>query len=193
MHADSIVRVQATGSYGSVFEIGENGICEVGLIDPLADDYSLMVPLSGLDELAKPVGAERQRLIDELALLHIEINKPRWEGYIELFVGRSEEGTMKLWFENRSMIKGTKFTVSDRALDEVQVQDLKQVLSNFDLSECRGEDAYSEGILDGWSWSAEFIGAGFAQSGLGHNVAPTAFFDLIHVLEQFGLPIDTSA
>ena len=34
MQRDSLVHVAATGGYGSVFEVDDKGVCEVGLIDP---------------------------------------------------------------------------------------------------------------------------------------------------------------
>ena len=80
MQRDSLVHVAATGGYGSVFEVDDKGICEVGLIDPCADDYSLRVPAHTLVEI-EPVGRDQMdELLGALALFHLGVRcsgKPR--------------------------------------------------------------------------------------------------------------------
>ena len=75
MQRDALVRVQATGSYGSVFSVGEDGVCEVGLIDPVADDYSLKLPQLTLEELPWPPAGAEAALIERLALFHLRVRR----------------------------------------------------------------------------------------------------------------------
>ena len=71
MQRDSLVHVAATGGYGSVFEVDDKGVCEVGLIDPCADDYSLRVPAHALIEIESVGKDQLDELLDALALFHL--------------------------------------------------------------------------------------------------------------------------
>ena len=68
MQRDSLVHVAATGGYGSVFEVDDKGVCEVGLIDPCADDYSLRVPAHALIEIESVGRDQLDELLGALAL-----------------------------------------------------------------------------------------------------------------------------
>ena len=101
MQRDSLVHVAATGGYGSVFEVDDKGICEVGLIDPCADDYSLRVPAHTLVEI-EPVGRDQMdELLGALALFHLGVRHGiRTARSFELFVGKNEEAVLELWFSS---------------------------------------------------------------------------------------------
>ena len=48
---DSLVYVPAAAAYAIVFAASDDGVCEVGLIDPGADDYSLSVPTASVEPM----------------------------------------------------------------------------------------------------------------------------------------------
>ena len=71
MQRDSLVYVPAAAAYAIVFAASDDGVCEVGLIDPGADDYSLSVPTASVEPM-EPAGPESMAdLAAPLAVLHL--------------------------------------------------------------------------------------------------------------------------
>ena len=185
VESDSLVYVPAAASYASVFAVGENGVCEVGLIDPGADDYSLRVPMSALEEMEE-VGVERMsELTDRLALLHLRVRRgvdtPR---AFEVFVGRSEEGELGLWFS-----RGVSSACHVCDLDEGRERELSSALCSVDLSSWRRGGPEQPPSLDVWSWSMQAIGGGLGVAGYGRGGSPDGLDVLVELLSSFGLAV----
>ena len=105
MRHDSLVHVAATGGYGSVFEV-HDGVCEVGLIDPTADEYSITVPQSAVQEM-DPVGdSARAALLGHLVLFHLRVNwRLRLALSFEAFAGREEGGALERVGEGETAVE----------------------------------------------------------------------------------------
>jgi hypothetical protein len=185
VESESLVYVPAASSYASVFAVGENGVCEVGLIDPGADDYSLRVPMSALEEMEE-VGADRVgELAERLALLHLRVRRGMdTPCAFEVFVGRSEEGGLELWFS-----RGLTGARHVRDLDEREERELAGALCSVDLAPWRRGGPEKPPSLDVWSWSMQAIGAGLGVAGYGRGAAPEGLASLVGLLSSFGLDV----
>ena len=188
MQRDSLVHVAATGGYGSVFEVDDKGVCEVGLIDPCADDYSLRVPAHALIEIESVGRDQLDELLDALALFHLGVRHGiRTAKSFELFVGKNEEAALELWFS--SGIAAPKRLAE---LDEPSERALLGALAGLDLDPWLhgGRSAAGQDVsLEGWSWSLELIGGGKGSSGFGRGVAPAGLAALCVTLTELGVPI----
>jgi len=188
MQRDSLVHVAATGGYGSVFEVDDKGICEVGLIDPCADDYSLRVPAHTLVEI-EPVGRDQMdELLGALALFHLGVRHGiRTARSFELFVGKNEEAVLELWFSS-GIAAPRRLT----ELDGPSERALIAALAGLDLDPWLhgGHGAEGQDVsLEGWSWSLELIGGGKGSSGFARGVAPAGLSFLCVTLTELGVPI----
>ena len=103
MQRDSLVYVPAAAAYAIVFAASDDGVCEVGLIDPGADDYSLSVPTASVEPM-EPAGPENVAdLAAQLAVLHLRVSRGiDVARSFEAFVGRAESGSLELWFSRGS-------------------------------------------------------------------------------------------
>lgn len=191
MQRDSLVHVAATGGYGSVFEV-QDGVCEVGLLDPTAEEYSLMVPQTALEELDSATDADRRELLARLALLHLRVTRGLLarDGF-ELYVGRNEDDAFELWFA-----QGLARTQRVATLDADAAANLTEALLPLGLDAWEGGGAP---CLDGWGWSLELVGAGMGQAAYGTAPAACAdadagacegLRDLVLALAGLGLPVE---
>lgn len=189
MERDSLVRVPAAGCYGSVFEV-QDGMCEVGLLDPTAEEYSVMAPQVALEELEPATDADRERLVLRLALAHLRVTRGLLakDGF-ELYVGRNEDDALELWFG-----QGLARTKKVATLGAEQSAPLTRALLGLRL------DAWEKGSapsLDGWGWSVELVGAGMGQAAHGTALgsagadagACEGLRGLVLALHGMGLPV----
>ncbi len=183
MERDALVRVAATGGYGTVFSV-EDGACEVALIDPQAEEDFLTVPQAMVEVLEWAYPESMGELASRLALLHLRVSRGgvATRGF-EAFVGRTEEGMLELWWA----------TDNHRArrvlsLDGVQENALATSLGALDLEpwEHGGARPAQPG---GWHWSLECAGAGLGASGFGHAGAPAELGGVVYALADLGLPL----
>ena len=191
MKRDSLVHVAATGGYASVFEVSD-GVCEVGLIDPLADDYSIRVPQGGLEEMEPATDADRERLLGRLVLLHLRVSRSLdlRRGF-EAYVSRNEDDDLELWFA-----AGTSRAERSMVLDPTRGASLVDAVRPLAL------DAWADGgtgpdvaTLDGWGWSVQMVGGGMGQAAFGHpdpadpDDVPAGLHGLVDALSGLGLPV----
>lgn len=184
MKTDDLVYVSAAGCYASVFEQTDEGLCEVGLIDPRADDYSLTVPASTLVAVEDAGLEDMDRVARELVLLHLRINHGfEFDRSLHLYVGRREDADLDVM-----MSIGPKTPVLIARWGEVERVALEGALSSFDLPAWRDGGGLAP-ALDGWGWSMQVIGAGMGCSGFGHNGWPASLERLIATLGTLGIPV----
>ena len=162
MRCDSLVHVSATGGYGSVFEV-HDGVCEVGLIDPTADEYSVTVPQSAVQEMDPVRDSARAGLLGHLVLFHLRVNwRLRLAWSFEAFAGRGEDGVLELW-----AACGTSRPRRVATLSPQEESLLTASLAGLSLDAWAPGRAGAAPSLEGWGWSTELIGAGMGQSAYG--------------------------
>lgn len=193
MERDSLVHVAATGGYGSVFEVTD-GVCEVGLIDPTADEYSLRVPVSAVEEMEPAQDADRGRLLGHLALVHLRVNRRLdLARTFEVFVGADEEGGLELWFGS-----GTSRPARVSVLSPGERDSLTDALGALALDGwAAGGPVGAPADLGGWGWSLQMVGGGLGQAAYGRAAAgeagsagvPAGLRDLVGTLAALGLPV----
>lgn len=185
MQRDALVRVQATGSYGSVFSVGEDGVCEVGLIDPVADDYSLKLPQPTLEELPWPPAGAEAALIERLALFHLRVRRGMDVDHaFEAYLGRNEGGDLELWFAPGASRAERCVTLDERGEGLV-----REALVGLRLDAWRSGGGATPS-LGSWSWSAEVIGDGMGMVGYGRAVAAEGLAGVVAALARLGLPVE---
>lgn len=197
MRRDSLVHVAATGGYGSVFE-AHDGVCEVGLIDPTADEYSITVPQSAVQEM-DPVGdSARAGLLGHLVLFHLRVNwRLRLALSFEAFAGREEDGALELWAACGTSRPRRVATLSAR-----EESHLTTSLAALSLDAWAPGQAGAAPSLDGWGWSTELVGAGVGQSACGScpsgekdgqplppGAVPEGLPAVVEALAGLGLPV----
>ncbi|WP_143803049.1 hypothetical protein [Olsenella urininfantis] len=185
MERDSLVHVAATGGYGSVF--GEtDGVCEVGLLDPLADDYSLRVPSSQLTLLEDALPDGLPGLLEGLSLFHLRVGRGLdVDASFELFLGRDEEGLYGLWFS-----RGLERARQLASVSWEGLSGFRSCVGALDLGAWHDGGPSCGGCsLDAWGWSLELAGAGLGASAFGREAAPGGLRELCRVLARLGAPI----
>ena len=185
MRRDSLVHVAATGGYGSVFEV-HDGVCEVGLIDPTADEYSVTVPQSAVQEMSPVRDSARAGLLGHLVLFHLRVNwRLRLAWSFEAFVGRGEDGDLELW-----AACGTSRPRRVATLTPQEASLLTASLAGLSLDAWEPGRAGAAPSLDGWGWSTELIGAGMGQSAYGSCPSgPEGMPAVVEALASLGLPV----
>lgn len=197
MRRDSLVHVAATGGYGSVFEV-HDGVCEVGLIDPTADEYSVTVPQSAVQEMSPVRDSARAGLLGHLVLFHLRVNwRLRLAWSFEAFVGRGEDGDLELW-----AACGTSRPRRVATLTPQKASLLTASLAGLSLDAWEPGRAGAAPSLDGWGWSTELIGAGMGQSAYGscpsgekngsplpEGAVPEGMPAVVEALASLGLPV----
>ncbi|OFK23569.1 hypothetical protein [Olsenella sp. HMSC062G07] len=186
MQVDSLVHIPAAGGYGSVMGLGEDGSVEVELIDPGADDFSLRLPLANVGELEHARDADLEALARSLALLHLRVSRALdLDRSFDLYVGRTEDAALDLWFGG-----GRRRPRRLRTLSAAEGEALASTLAKLALDAWRhGGPREDTRTLDGWGWSCEVIGGGRGASGFGRQRPFEGMEGLCDVLMRLGAPI----
>ncbi|KXB63958.1 hypothetical protein [Olsenella sp. DNF00959] len=183
MERDALVRVAATGGYGTVYSV-EEGVCEVALIDPQAEEDFLSVPQAMVEPLERAYPESMGELAGRLALLHLRVScGAAAGGGFEAFVGRTEDDALELWWA-----EGNHRARRVSHLEGGQASALASALRGLDLEpwEHGGGAPARPG---GWHWSLECAGASMGASGFGHDGAPEGLRDVVEALAGMGLPL----
>jgi len=186
---DSLVHVAAASCYGSVFGIDDQGVCEVGLIGPEVDDYSLRLPLASLTEIEPAEPDQLGQVIDQLALLHLRVRQGiQVARAFQVFVGRNEDLDLEVWFAS-----GVGSPHRALGLDSAQEAALGRSLRDLGLEAWAWRPTRKAQVadvsLDTWSWALELIGAGRGLSAFGRGRGPEGLRGLCGLLADWGLPL----
>ena len=182
---DSLVYVPAAAAYAIVFAASDDGVCEVGLIDPGADDYSLSVPTASVEPM-EPAGPENMAdLAAQLAVLHLRVSRGiDVARSFEAFVGRAESGSLELWFS-----RGSSRATLLAELDPAAEKSLRSALEGLDLGPWSSGGPARTPSLDDWGWSVQAVGARLATQGYGRAAAPAGLEALVSILRSLGAPV----
>lgn len=182
---DSLVYVPAAAAYAIVFAASDDGVCEVGLIDPGADDYSLSVPTASVEPM-EPAGPESMAdLAAQLAVLHLRVSRGiDVARSFEAFVGRAESGSLELWFS-----RGSSRATLLAELDPTAEKSLRSALEGLDLGPWSSGGPARTPSLDDWGWSVQAVGARLGTQGYGRAAAPAGLEALVSTLRSLGAPV----
>ena len=189
MQRDSLVYVPAAAAYAIVFAASDDGVCEVGLIDPGADDYSLSVPTASVEPMEPARPENMADLAAQLAVLHLRVSRGiDVARSFEAFVGRAESGSLELWFS-----RGSSRATLLAELDPAAEKSLRSALEGLDLGPWSSGGPAREPSLDDWGWSVQAVGARLGAQGYGRAVAPAGLEALVSTLRSLGAPVSWGA
>lgn len=189
-----LVRLNANGSFGLLLGSDETDSCEVELLGPEEEEYSIRVPRANLllQEMIGPGDAQAARkaaLRATFVRLDVGwgIQVPR---AFTAYFGRNEDQKLELWYEGGlrhaervaalAYASGQQRSLLEALAELVQDANAPQESS---LATDSGAASLS---LDGWRWSLELFAGSHGLTAQGSNAAPDSLRRLVESLGELG-------